>query len=231
MFSTYFKSLFDTTANGTTVSVGAALLALLAALALGAVIAGAYLVKNKDYTKSFVITLVMLPAVVQSVIMLVNSNIGMSIAVLGTFSLVRFRSAPGTAKEICAIFFAMAVGLATGAGQIQYAAVLTVILAAVMIGLNFLPIGKPRDAQRQLTIVIPETLNYVDVFDDLFATYTEKTELQKVKTTNMGSMFELRYLLTLRDVKTEKAFLDALRERNGNLPITCGKILPKTEEM
>lgn len=231
MLNGKFESIFSTPAGGIDVSVGKAAICMLAALLLGCVIAVAYLIRNRDYSKSFVITLILLPAVVQSVILLVSSNIGMGIAVVGTFSLVRFRSVPGTAREICAIFFAMAVGLAAGAGQLIYAVLMTVVFAVITVGLNFLPLSAAKKGDRQLIVVIPESLNYIDAFTDLFQQYTKRWELQRAKTTNLGSMFEIRYEITLADEGKEKEFLDALRCRNGNLPITCGKILPRPEVM
>lgn len=172
-------------------------------------------------TQSLAVTLAILPAVVQAVIMLVNGSIGAGIAVAGAFSLVRFRSAPGTAREIAAIFLAMAIGLATGMGYVGLAALLFLILAGAMLALTALRFGQKEDAGRILKITIPEDLDYDGRFDDLFERYTTAHTLEKVKTTNMGTLYELRYRITLRQEPVPKVFLDELRCRNGNLNITC----------
>lgn len=172
-------------------------------------------------TQSLAVTLAILPAVVQAVIMLVNGSIGAGIAVAGAFSLVRFRSAPGSAREIAAIFLAMAIGLATGMGYVGLAALLFLILAGAMLALTALRFGQKEDAGRILKITIPEDLDYDGLFDDLFERYTTAHTLEKVKTTNMGTLYELRYRITLRQEPVPKVFLDELRCRNGNLNITC----------
>lgn len=172
-------------------------------------------------TQSLAVTLAILPTVVQAVIMLVNGSIGAGIAVAGAFSLVRFRSAPGTAREIAAIFLAMAIGLATGMGYVGLAALLFLILAGAMLALTALRFGQKEDAGRILKITIPEDLDYDGLFDDLFERYTTAHTLEKVKTTNMGTLYELRYCITLRQEPVPKVFLDELRCRNGNLNTTC----------
>ena len=174
-------------------------------------------------TQSLAVTLAILPAVVQAVIMLVNGSIGAGIAVAGAFSLVRFRSAPGTAREIAAIFLAMAIGLATGMGYVGLAALLFLILAGAMLALTALRFGQKEDAGRILKITIPEDLDYEGLFDDLFTQYTTSHTLVRVKTSNMGTLYELEYRITLRSESIPKEFLDALRCRNGNLNITCGR--------
>ena len=175
-------------------------------------------------TQSLAVTLAILPAVVQAVIMLVNGSIGAVIAVAGAFSLVRFRSAPGTAREIAAIFLAMAIGLATGMGYVGLAALLFLILAGAMLALTALRFGQKEDAGRILKITIPEDLDYDGLFDDLFERYTTAHTLEKVKTTNMGTLYEIRYTVVLKDEKQLKAFMDELRARNGNLTIVCGRV-------
>jgi hypothetical protein len=198
---------------------------MLVSLILGALIGTFYTFKN-TYTKSFVVTLALLPAIVQTVIMLVNGNVGTGVAVMGAFSLVRFRSAPGTAKEISSIFMAMAVGLATGTGYLAFAALFTVIICGFNALYAFSKFGEPRRqlSERELRITIPESLDYTGVFDDLFKKYTDTCELIKVKTSNLGSLYKLDYHITLKDAALEKAFIDELRCRNGNLEITSGKV-------
>ena len=167
-------------------------------------------------TQSFAVTLAILPAVVQLVIMLVNGNLGAGVAVAGAFGLVRFRSAPGTAKEIGALFLAMAIGLATGMGYVGLAVMAFAIVSAV----NF---GGADEHKRVLKITIPESLDYDGLFDDLFEKYTKSCVLERVKTSNMGTLYELTYRVILPDGNAPKAFLDELRCRNGNLNITCGR--------
>ena len=183
------------------------------------------------YTKSFVITLALLPAMVQTVILLVNGNLGVGVAVMGTFSLVRFRSVPGNASEISSIFFAMAVGLSCGIGYITYAAFFTVIIGVTMMLYKTLKFGEGAVSQRCLKIIIPEDLDYSEIFDDLFAEYTKKAALERVHTTNLGSLYELKYTVVLKDVKKEKEMIDKIRVRNGNLNIICSRIPDGKEEL
>ena len=174
-------------------------------------------------TQSFAITLAVLPAVVQMVILLVNGNVGAGVAVAGAFSLARFRSAPGTAREIGVIFLAMAIGLAAGMGYTGLAVLFFVIVAAVMLLLTRFNFGGSKRSERILRITIPENLDYEGLFDDLFQKYAENCSLEKVKTSNMGTMYELQYRIALKDAKIPKAFFDEIRCRNGNLNIVCGR--------
>ena len=196
------------------------LLCMFCALIIGLIMAFGYTIKNR-YTKSFVLTIALLPAIVCVVIMVVNGNIGAGIAVMGAFSLIRFRSAPGTAKEIIMIFLAMGAGLLTGMGSLAISLIFSIILTAIFVLYNCITFGKGgREKFKVLTVTIPEDLDYSEIFDDVFAEYTSSHELIKVKTTNMGSMFRLTYNISLKDPKKEKAMIDMLRERNGNLDIT-----------
>lgn len=195
------------------------LLSFAISLALGFVIAGLYMFRS-HYSKSFVMTLVMLPAVVQVVILLVNGNLGVGVAVAGTFSLVRFRSVPGTAREITSIFLAMAVGLAAGMGYLGIAVLLVVVLGAVSMILTITSFGDQRN-RKDLRITIPESLNYTDVFDDILKSYAKNWEMVQVKTTNMGSLYKLTYQIEMKDTSEEKKMIDELRCCNGNLEISC----------
>lgn len=219
--STLFQGLFDTAATSV-ISVPNFLLCILVALILGGLITAVYSYKAK-YTKSFILTLAMLPAIVCMVIMMVNGNVGAGVAVAGTFSLVRFRSVPGTAKEIGTIFLAMASGLICGMGYLAYACLFTVIMVAVMFVYAVISNGTCSENEKLLNITIPESLNYTDVFDDVMMEYTDAYTLSSVKTTNMGSLFKLQYAVSLKQGKNEKAFIDALRTRNGNLEISMMK--------
>ena len=213
--------------SGTEITTSAFLLCTAVSLILGLGAALLSMYKSR-YSQSFVLTLAMLPAIVQLIIMLVNGNIGVGVAVAGTFSLVRFRSANGTAKEIGAIFLAMAIGLATGMGYLALAAAFFAVMAAFTLLLTTLNFGGRNADERELKITIPENLDYDGLFDDLFQKYTRRNELERVKTTNMGTLYELCYKIVLRDTHKTKAFLDELRERNGNLNIVCGKPVEKT---
>lgn len=174
-------------------------------------------------SQSFALALAVLPATVQMVIMLVNGNIGAGVAVAGAFSLVRFRSAPGSAREIASIFIAMAIGLATGMGYVAIAAIFFAVLAAVTLLLTCLSFGEGNSAERVLKITIPEDLDYDGLFDDIFKTYLKSSSLERVKTSNMGTLYELRYRITLKGGTVPKEFIDELRCRNGNLNIVCCK--------
>ena len=207
--------------EGSTMTLTASnfLLSFAISLALGFVIAGLYMFRS-HYSKSFVMTLVMLPAVVQVVILLVNGNLGVGVAVAGTFSLVRFRSVPGTAREITSIFLAMAVGLAAGMGYLGIAVLLVVVLGTVSMILTITSFGDQRN-RKDLRITIPESLNYTDVFDDILKSYAKNWELVQVKTTNMGSLYKLTYQIEMKDTSEEKKMIDELRCCNGNLEISC----------
>lgn len=195
-------------------------------LLLGIGIAFISMFKTK-YSQSFAFTLAIMPAVVQIIIMLVNGNIGAGIAVAGTFSLVRFRSAPGSAREIGSIFLAMATGLATGMGYVTIAGIFFVIMAAFMMVLSAAGFGKGSPGERTLKITIPENLDYEGLFDDLFETYTDGASLERVKLTNVGTMYELSYEIKLKGENVPKEFIDELRCRNGNLDIVCSRAVVK----
>lgn len=195
---------------------------LICSVILGIVIALIHNFKNKA-SRSFTITLVVLPPIVQMVIMLVNGSIGAGIAVMGAFNLVRFRSAPGNAREIACVFLAMAVGLATGMGYLGFAVLFVVVIGLMMIVFNLLGFDGKGSDMRELRITTPESLEYDDAFEDLFEKYLKSSELVEVKTSNMGSLYKLKYHIFFKDQKTEKKFIDDLRCRNGNLEISCGR--------
>ena len=223
MLENLFKGLFDTDLT-TVISVTDFMLCLGSSLVLGLVMAFAYMYRTR-YTKSFVITLALLPAVVCVVIMMVNGNVGTGVAVAGAFSLVRFRSVPGTAKEICTLFLAMGAGLIAGMGYLGFAALFTLVMCVIFILYNRLGFGTKKNAAtfKTFTVTIPEDLDYSGVFDDIFSEYTRSHDLVRVKTTNMGSMFKLTYNVELSDVSREKEMIDKIRCRNGNLEIAVSK--------
>lgn len=218
-----FRGLFDSELT-TVISVTDFMLCLGLSLVLGLIMAVSYMYRTR-YTKSFVVTLALFPAVVCVVIMLVNGNVGTGVAVAGAFSLVRFRSVPGTAKEICALFLAMGAGLISGMGYLGFAVLFTLIMCGMFLLYESLDLGarKKKDLYKTLNVTIPEDLDYTGVFDDIFTEYTIEHNLSRVKTTNMGSMFRLTYDITLKDAAGEKEMIDRLRCRNGNLEITVSR--------
>ena len=225
-----FKGVFDNELTQV-IEVGDFLLCLGVSLVLGLIMAAAYMWRN-EHTKSFLVTLALLPAVVCVVIMMVNGNIGAGVAVAGAFSLVRFRSAPGSAKEIVTIFLAMGAGLIAGMGYLGFAALFTVIMCVMFLIYNAVAgNAKSEVVNKTIKITIPEDLDYTGAFDDIFAEYTKKNELMKVKTTNMGSMFRLTYNVTLKDATKEKQMIDRIRERNGNLEIMVSKQETRVAEL
>lgn len=207
---------------GSAMSVGSFLLCEVCALLLG-FLSSLVFTRREVHSGAYAQTLVLLPPVVALVIMMVNGNIGAGLAVAGSFALVRFRSAPGSAKEITGVFFTVAIGLACGMGYLAYAALFFVIVALSALLLERFRFGEPGGTHRNLKITIPENLNYEELFDDLFEQYTRSHELVRVRTTNMGTLYELSYVIELKDPAHTRAFLDALRCRNGNLNIVCGR--------
>ena len=207
------------------------LLCTSASVLLGLLVALIHMYRNV-YTKNFVITLAVLPVLVQLVIMLVNGNLGTGMAVLGAFSLIRFRSVAGGAREITSIFWSMGIGLATGMGYIGYIVIFSIITSILVIILQGTRFGENNKvAEREIKITIPEDLDYPELFDDIFEKFTYQYSMESVGTTNMGSLYELRYRQKLRDVALEKNLLDELRVRNGNLPIVSGKVATAKDEL
>lgn len=199
-------------------------------LFLGLVIAKCYMMVGA-YRKNFVLTLAILPLLVSMIIMIVNGNVGASVAVLGAFGLVRFRSAPGSAKDIGFIFFTMAIGLIVGMGYLSLAALMTAIIGGCFVLFTNTTLFDESSIDRSLRITVPEDLNYVGAFDAILSYYTTSYKLTSVKTTNMGTMFELKYDIILKDQKLEKEFIDELRCRNGNLTILLGLSQRDKEEL
>ena len=198
------------------------LICVFAALVLGLLTALVF-TAHGHHTGSLTLSLAMLPPVVTLIIMLVNGNIGAGLAVAGTFALVRFRSVPGSAKEITGLFFSVALGLACGMGYVAIAGLFFVIISLFLLLLERFRFGQNSPAERQLKITIPENLDYDGLFDDLLNEYTLEHELIRVRTTNMGTLYELTYNIRLRGKDISKDFIDALRCRNGNLTVSCGR--------
>lgn len=216
-----FKSILSDAVG--TLSITSALECMGVSLILGFVIALVHLKTSKP-SKNFAMSLVVLPLLVQVVMMMVNGNLGTSVAILGAFGLVRFRSQPGTSKEIISIFFAMAVGLACGMGHIVFAALVTVLVALILFILSKIKFGEQGENERKLKVTIPEDVDYTYVFNEIFEKYTYFTKVEKVKTINMGSMYEITYSIKLKNNINEKDFLDEIRIKNSNLNVLLQKI-------
>lgn len=223
-------NIFFTSVIGTSMDAVSFLICTGTSLILGALIALAHCFRNRS-TPGFLITLALIPLISQTVIHMVNGSIGAGIAVAGAFSLIRFRSIPGTAREICSIFLAMTVGICTGMGYVGIAVLVCIIVLLVSMLYTYLWASNAGATEKTLKITIPENLDYEGVFDDLFQEYTVKHELMQVKTVHMGALFQLEYQIRLRNTVSEKQFIDALRCRNGNLEINCSRTERSREEM
>ena len=224
-----FSSVFITNSQ-TGITAFNFFICIISSLIIGFILASSYTYKTRP-SKGFVMTLAIIPTIVCVIIMIVNGNLGAGVAVAGAFSLVRFRSVPGTAKEIGSIFIAMAVGLALGMGYVGYAFLITIIICCV----NFIYIvskfGESKSTERFITITIPEDLDYTNIFNDIFEMFATDCSLLSVKTTNMGSMYKLRYNAILKSNEIEKDFIDNLRLRNGNLEIIFSRIQSNQAEL
>ena len=215
-------NLFNSVIPSTGITPAVFIILVIVSLVLGGILALIHTYRN-DYTRSFILTLAILPAVVCVVIMMVNGNIGAGVAVAGAFSLVRFRSAPGTAREIGTIFAAMGMGLIMGMGYVGYSVLFTCLIGLAVIIYSRFSADNRQSLRKILKITIPENLNYTDVFDEILQKYTKSYKLTQVKTSNMGSLFKLNYEIVLNDASAEKEFIDCLRTRNGNLEISVSE--------
>jgi len=220
-----FNTIFDNTAAG--LDIKTVLICAAVALVLGIVVALTHM-KTSRTTKGFAITLATLPLLVMAVMIMINGNLGTSIAILGAFSLIRFRSIQGDAKELLSVFFVMMIGLALGMGHVAFAVVITAVAVAAILIFSFTHFLEPNSYNRSLKIVIPEDLDYDEVFDDIFKKYTKKAELMRTKTMNMGSLYKLTYDVTLKRGVKEKEFLDEIRVKNCNLKVLMSQ--PESEK-
>ena len=221
-----FESIISTSEGLTAQS---AIILTAVSIVFGGIAAAVYRITNRHYSKNLMVALVVLPALVQAVIMLVNGSVGAGIAVMGAFNMVRFRSAPGSARDICCIFYSVGIGLATGMGYVGFAAVYAVIIGALLTVLSFIPAFGTKRSAKLLRVLIPENLDYTDCFKDIFDEYLASVSVIQAKTTNMGTMYDLKYEIVLRDNLKEKELLDKIRTRNGNLTVSCG-LLPENHE-
>ncbi len=221
------KTMFDTIFEGMSltsdlsISIRSVMICIAVSLLLGAVISCAYFLTTprRDRSASFVLSLIILPTIVAIVIVLIGGNLARAFSMAGIFTIVRFRSVPGDSKDISFVFLTMAVGLAVGLGYLTLGSVVAILISAVIVLVTKSGFGISRQREKRLRITIPEDLNYHGVFDQIFSEYTSYVQLQRVKTSNMGTLFELSYDIILKSEDTEKEFIDALRCRNGNLGI------------
>lgn len=214
------ENIFNSILNETTLNINlyTTLSLIFSSLLVGIIISFLYNIRSNS-SKNFLNTLAIMPSIVALLIVMVNGNVGTGVAVAGAFSLVKFRSVPGTSREIGAIFLAMASGIALGMGYVMFAILFTVIISLFYLMLDFSKFGESNKLKRNLTINIPEDLNYVNVFENIFEKYTINHKLISTKTTNMGSMFKLKYEIIIKEGTNEKEFIDQLRIVNGNLDI------------
>ena len=226
MFDTIFSSILT---NGTFTGSELAI-STLASLVCGLIIAGAYMIKNRC-SRSFLITLILLPSIVELVIILVNGNIGTGVAVAGAFSLVRFRSAPGRGQEITGIFLAMAAGLATGMGYVGVAILFSLLISGINLLLNLTDLNSDAKGMKTLKITVPENLDYEGKFDDIFKRYLKSYTYEEVRTTNMGSLYRITLSVLLKDNVSTKDFIDDLRTGNGNLDISLGRMIDSMDSL
>ncbi len=223
--------MFGSVIDASGLTAVSALICTASSLGLGAAAALAYKLGCRHGSKNLMASLVVLPALVQAVIMLVNGSVGAGIAVMGAFNLVRFRSAPGTSRDICYIFYAMGIGLATGMGYVGFAAMICVIVGAVLALLGHIPAFGAEKNARLLKVLIPEDMDYTDCFNDIFSEYLSSVKALQAKTVNMGTLYELKYEVVLKDVSREKEMLDKIRTRNGNLTVFCGILADNRDEL
>ena len=228
MFTSILK-----TATGEAIPTAGALTCIGLSIILGLLISLIYIFsdKKKKYSSHFAFSLAILPVVVCIVIMIVGSDIARAISLGGVFALVRFRSVPGDSKDITNVFFAMAVGLSCGMGYATLAVIVTVVVGILYFVLNYLQFGERRCETKQLRVTVPENLNFNGAFDDLFGEYATNVELDQIKTTNLGTLYELTYSIDMKRGVDEKAFIDSLRCRNGNLNIILCKMPEKLEKL
>lgn len=222
-----FNSIFSSTTAG--LEITTALIAAGSALGMGLVLALAHKLTTRGTTKGFLITLVVLPLLTMAVMIMINGNLGTSIAILGAFSLIRFRSMRGNARNLLAIFFAMMIGLSCGMGHVLFGVMITAIGVVAMAFFSFTPILEPNKKERILKIVVPEDMDYTGIFNDTFKKYTSYSELVTSKTTNMGSLYDLTYNVKLKSGANEKQFMDEIRTKNCNLKVSLSQAIMEEE--
>ncbi|MBB6216145.1 hypothetical protein HNQ80_002244 [Anaerosolibacter carboniphilus] len=216
------ETIFSTTSAPTSISLTSAILTIAVSFLLGGLISLTYMkTSNKaTYSQNFSLTLILVPTVIAIIILLIGSNVARAFSLAGAFSIIRFRSAPGDPKDIAYVLLTMATGLACGAELYGYAILFTTVLCLLMLILHLIHFGAKKSSQKMLKIIIPEDLDYEGAFDEVFEEFTLSHDLRKVRTTDLGSLYELVYMVIMNQNINQKEFLDALRCRNGNLNIT-----------
>ena len=214
--------MFNSVISSEGLSLFSASIIMISGIVLGLIISFIHM-KSGKFSKNFIITLSILPILVATVMIMVNGNLGTGVAIAGAFSLVRFRSMQGTSREIVSIFFAMAIGIAIGMGQILFAIMVTIVVGLLIMLFYTTKFGENKSNDKVLDIIVPEDLEYDTMFNEVFNKYTNSYELLKVKTTNLGSLYEIRYNVNIKSDVSEKSFIDELRVRNGNLKICLHK--------
>ena len=213
--------MFESVINGK-LNMTSALICILSSVILGLIISIVHM-KTSKYSKNYIITLAIIPLLVSTIMIMVNGNLGTGVAIAGAFSLVRFRSMPGNSKEIISVFFAMTIGIAIGMGQVFFALLITLVTSLMVVLFHLIKFASDKNKYKTLDIVVPETLDYDNMFTDILKKYTHKYELIRIKTTNLGSLYELRYDITIKNETNEKELIDELRVRNGNLKVCVHK--------
>ena len=222
-----FNSIFDTTTAG--LEISSALIAAGVALGMGLILALAHKLTTRGVSKGFLVTLTILPMLTMAVMIMINGNLGTSIAILGAFSLIRFRSIRGNAKNLLSVFFAMMIGLSCGMGHVLFGAMMTAIGVVAMVVFTYLPLFEPDKKERILKIVVPEDLDYSEIFDDVFKKYTSSANLITSKTVNMGSLYDLTYNIKLKHGAKEKEMMDEIRTKNCNLKVSLSQAIIEEE--
>jgi hypothetical protein len=231
-----FETIFNNNAVPVTdvsMDIKSTLICIIASLLLGLVVSLVYILitTHKDRSPNFILSLVILPALVSVVILLVGSNVARAFSIAGVFTLIRYRSLPGDSKDISLVFLSMAIGLTTGLGYITFAAIITIIFCLVILLIKKTNFGFTRQVEKRLKVVIPEDMNFQTAFDDIFDKYLKRSEIQRVKTTNLGTLYEITYHIIMKDNVSEKEFLDELRCRNGNLTIQLGMMEQQVQQL
>ncbi|KOY14407.1 DUF4956 domain-containing protein [Paenibacillus xylanivorans] len=223
-------SIFSSALTDTTLTFSNAILTIGLAIIMGVIISLTYMKTNQStYSQSFTLTMVVLPVIVAIIILLIGSNIARAFSLAGAFSIIRFRSAPGDPKDIAYVLFTMASGLACGVGAFGYAVMFTIILCVLMFVLSRFNFGEKKNQQKTLKVTIPENLSYEEALDEVFHKFNVVHELKKIRTTELGSLYELVYNVTIHESVNQKEFLDMIRTRNGNLDISL-TMSPTTTE-
>lgn len=224
---------FESILPETGLTVSSVMACILTSVLLGFLVSTVYMLSDskKKYSANFAITLVVLPILVSLIIMLVGSDYARAFSVAGAFTLIRFRSVPGDSRDITSVFFAMGVGLAAGMGYLSLAITMTILVGIIYVALMRSPYARNGSEKKMLRITIPENLNYEDTFDEIFQEFTSRTDLDRVRTTNLGALYELTYTVIMKPQTSQKDFIDKLRCRNGNLNIILGMLPDKNQEL